>query len=428
MCIRDRYSVALQAYKAASNARSLKIGYIHVHNTPVQADFSAAPNIGIAPLKVQFSDLSTGAPSSWAWYFGDEDFSADWSQAAGSADWAARYDHSSVVMPDGSIVLMGGSDGFWSWTNDVWRSIDGGETWTQMTAHADWLPRIGHSSVVLADGSILLMGGYDAYGAENDVWRSTDHGATWSLVTDSAAWPGRNSHNSLVLPDGSIVVMGGFLNNGNYTGDVWRSIDNGASWDQMTASAGWSARARFSSVALADGTILVMGGLISGGHENDVWRSTDSGATWVQVTADADWAERGYHTSVVLPDGSVVLVGGYDTSLFYNDAWRSTDNGATWSQLAGSVSGTARYSHTSVVLPDGRIVVMGGVDSSYQFLNDVWQLETAGSNLENPEYTYVSPGIYNVFLSASGPDSVDMEVKTDYINVIYGVILPLFFR
>ena len=74
-----------------------------------------------------------------------------------------------------------------------------------MTLGARWSGRTGHSSVVLLDGSIIFMGGSN----KNDVWRSTDKGATWDEVTTSAEWSGRSDHSSVVLPDGSIVLMGG---------------------------------------------------------------------------------------------------------------------------------------------------------------------------------------------------------------------------
>jgi PKD repeat protein len=38
---------------------------------PPTADFTAAPTSGAAPLAVQFSDASTGSPTSWSWNFGD---------------------------------------------------------------------------------------------------------------------------------------------------------------------------------------------------------------------------------------------------------------------------------------------------------------------------------------------------------------------
>ena len=42
----------------------------------------------------------------------------------------------------------------------------------------------------------------------NDTWRSTDKGATWTLVNGSSGWPARMDHGSVVLPDGSIVLVG----------------------------------------------------------------------------------------------------------------------------------------------------------------------------------------------------------------------------
>jgi PKD repeat protein len=45
-------------------------GYQEIAST-LSADFTAEPRIGVAPLKVQFTDLSTGGPTAWAWGFGD---------------------------------------------------------------------------------------------------------------------------------------------------------------------------------------------------------------------------------------------------------------------------------------------------------------------------------------------------------------------
>ncbi|HON82361.1 MAG TPA: kelch repeat-containing protein [Methanoregulaceae archaeon] len=278
--------------------------------------------------------------------------------------WSARYGHTSVVMPDGSIVLMGGNDG--SRKNDVWRSTDNGATWTRMTSSAGWSARQYHTSVVMPDGSIVLMGGNDG-SRKNDVWRSTDNGATWTRMTSSAGWSARQYHTSVVMPDGSIVLMGG--NDGSRKNDVWRSTDNGATWTRMTSSAGWSARQYHTSVVMPDGSIVLMGGN-DGSRKNDVWRSTDNGATWTRMTSSAGWSARQYHTSVVMPDGSIVLMGGNDGSR-KNDVWRSTDNGATWTRMTSSAGWSARQYHTSVVMPDGSIVLMGGNDGRRK--NDVWR-------------------------------------------------------
>jgi hypothetical protein len=107
--------------------------------TPPVADFTADVTGGIAPLTVQFTDLSSEDPTGWAWYFGDENFANPWAQMTNRL--GQRYAHTSVALPDGSIVLMGGYNTSGILVNDVWRSTDNGATWTQMTASAGWSAR-----------------------------------------------------------------------------------------------------------------------------------------------------------------------------------------------------------------------------------------------------------------------------------------------
>ena len=68
-----KYTVSLTVKNAAgTNTKTIK-DYITVKTAPVKpvAAFSATPTSGKAPLKVQFTDKSTGSPTSWKWSFGD---------------------------------------------------------------------------------------------------------------------------------------------------------------------------------------------------------------------------------------------------------------------------------------------------------------------------------------------------------------------
>ena len=60
-----------------------------------------------------------------------------------------------------------------------------------------FIARCFHTSVVLTDDLILVMGGTKALGTIaapfNDVWKSSDKGITWNLVTAKAGWTGKNS-------------------------------------------------------------------------------------------------------------------------------------------------------------------------------------------------------------------------------------------
>jgi hypothetical protein len=155
-----------------------------------------------------------------------------WKQVTVSPGWSARAGQSSVVMPDGSIVLMGGY-GSGQVNNDVWKSVDNGATWKQVTVSPGWSARAGQSSVVMPDGSIILMGGWGQYGDyKNDVWRSTDDGATWKQVTVSPGWSARAGQSSVVMPDGSTILMGGW--SGQENGDVWRLMAAGSSEQDLS--------------------------------------------------------------------------------------------------------------------------------------------------------------------------------------------------
>lgn len=389
--------------------------------------FSGDPVTGPAPLQVQFTDESTGSPTGWAWYFGDEDFIAPWVQAP-TSPWAQRSAHTSVVLPDGSIVIMGGYTGS-DYLNDVWRSTDKGLTWTEMTSAAEWTARYYATSVVLTDGSIVLMGGFGGNSFKNDVWRSSDKGATWTQMTASAEWSARTHHTSVALPDGSIVLMGGVL--GSAYNDVWRSTNQGTNWTQMIANAEWSAREGHASVVLHDGSILLLGGYSDGMRKSDVWRSDNQGETWTAIQQYSSWAPRTGHSCILMPDGSLVLSGGSTysspTITYRNDVWRSNDHGDNWNRLTDDAEWSGRSGHATAALLDGSIVLTGGFRSGNR-LKDVWRLETAGSYQQNPSHVYSNPGGYQVALQAYNEEGAHSIRRPGYIHVdpdTFWIHLPL---
>ncbi|MBI3872224.1 MAG: PKD domain-containing protein [candidate division Zixibacteria bacterium] len=65
------YTVALTATNAQGSSTNTKTNYITVSAVAPTADFSGTPTSGVAPLAVNFTDLSTGGPTSWSWTFGD---------------------------------------------------------------------------------------------------------------------------------------------------------------------------------------------------------------------------------------------------------------------------------------------------------------------------------------------------------------------
>jgi PKD repeat protein len=70
------YTVKLTVTNAYGSSTEIKENYIAIGLAP-RADFSGTPTTGNTPLTVEFTDRSTGYPTSWIWNFGDGKGSSD---------------------------------------------------------------------------------------------------------------------------------------------------------------------------------------------------------------------------------------------------------------------------------------------------------------------------------------------------------------
>jgi PKD repeat protein len=74
------YTVTLNATNAAGSNTFSRAGYIVVTQVAPVANFTGTPLTGSAPLSVAFTDTSTNSPTSWAWNFGDGNFTGNLTQ------------------------------------------------------------------------------------------------------------------------------------------------------------------------------------------------------------------------------------------------------------------------------------------------------------------------------------------------------------
>ena len=195
--------------------------------------------------------------------------------------------------------------------DDVWSSKDG-ITWTAETMDAPWEGRAGLSAVV-HHGAIYVLGGSQGDDAStggtgrilfNDVWMSRD-GRVWTeVIGNGPRWAPR-AGAAVVSKGGYIYLLGGergftcgFGQNPCqpatqtlYFNDVWRSKD-GASWELVTAAAGWSPRPGHQCVELLNQIVCFGGyGEVPGAppipaNPTDMWTSRD-GETWTELQLPA---------------------------------------------------------------------------------------------------------------------------------------------
>lgn len=179
---------------------------------------------------------------------------------------------------------------------------------------------------------ILYVGG-----AQGGVWRSNNAGASWNPLTDNEC---SVAMGSIVIdpvnPD--IVYAGTGDPVGQYGCGVLRSLNGGATWEQLGAEVfvrknEWLAGAQISRLVIDPVTAGSAGSTtVLAATQIGVFRSTDSGRTWTLVL-------RGVATDLAMRPGdpSVLYAATRSTNWWELPAtaddygiFRSTDGGRTW--------------------------------------------------------------------------------------------------
>jgi len=194
---------------------------------------------------------------------------------------------------DGRFTMCGGTNGVFSYLADCWTTTDNGATWARTVDSAPWGLRRGAGCASTTDGLIFLAGGTEmtnvtshARQYRDDVWATSDSGASWTQLTSSAGFMGREQPSLVYVSSRRLlVVLAGYAQRGfnrYYFNDVWTSMpgatgDLGADWAQDGGKAGWVGRVGQSAVAIGDNQVVVAGGMtdiFSGSCLSDAWVGT----------------------------------------------------------------------------------------------------------------------------------------------------------
>ena len=147
------YEVRHSATNAAGTSWSNVTDYITVTDelppAPV-ADFTTDVTSGTAPFAVQFTDTSTGSPTSWAWTFGDDGTSAEQSPSY-------TYTAAGTYTVNLTATNAGGSD-CEEKTNYITVTSPEAKTWTVGASGCDFTDlNSAFSSSSLNDGDTILV-------------------------------------------------------------------------------------------------------------------------------------------------------------------------------------------------------------------------------------------------------------------------------
>ena len=291
-----------------------------------------------------------------------------------------------VATADGVTVYAAVNNGV------IWKSTDGGTTWTELTSGIKaWY------GVATADG-VTVYAAVD----KGVIWKSTDGGTTWTELNSGAT-----SWHNVATADGVTVYAAA------YGGEaIWKSTDGGATWTALT-----SVTTHLHCVATADGVTVY-----AAADSGVIWKSTDGGATWTALTSGVmSW--YGVATADGVTVYAAVLNGviyksiesGYSQSLntFYTAIFDiKTNNLTKLNDIAFSHNGNNLYASFETN-PDEWSVF--GSDSSWHIItekddNEIWNVRTTDTSV----YPYQDNMVPTTASSAS--EAISIALETNSLN------------
>ncbi|MCC6625926.1 MAG: hypothetical protein IT340_00865 [Chloroflexi bacterium] len=296
-----------------------------------------------------------------------------WSSTGALA--AARRRHTATLLPNGTVLVVGGDVAATSTPLASSERYDPG-TGNWSSAGALSTARSDHTASLLASGSLLVAGGFAAGGASLAQAERLDPTADSWTATGALA-TARGIHTMTFLPDGQVLAAGGRIASGQTIGSAERYNPVTGAWSATGALN--VVRDRHGAVLLPNGKVLAAGGAQDTGGDGVYLQSAElydpaSGA-WTLTGSLA--TTRHSHSLTLLPNGKVLAAGGSTTggtpltsAELYDPA-----TGA-WSS-AGSLT-TPRTNHTATLLPSGKVLVVGG------YLDAPGTIRTASAELYEP--------------------------------------------
>ena len=186
-------------------------------------------------------------------------------------------DYTATGLPDGRVLIVGGfarfAGGVPSAIAEVWDPRTRSFSPTGSLAQA----RERHTATLLADGRVLIVGGYSWDSATGHTLASAE---VWDPITEAFSPAGTLSeslygHTATLLPDGRVLIAGGVSGqqtgpDGEWPDGEWRDLASAELWDSSTEAfdpAGSLAVARGGHAAslLPDGRVFMVGG----GNQSD---------------------------------------------------------------------------------------------------------------------------------------------------------------
>jgi uncharacterized repeat protein (TIGR02543 family) len=319
--------------------------------------------------------------------YADSPKAAYWKDGVKKSLPIGSYDSEAIAAAvSGTTVFIAGYDQRQSSQNDnacIWKSNDGGETWTQKR-----LPEsAGKPFDMAVSGSCIYVAGN-----ENDslyCWKSEDAGDTWEKIT--VAGTEQEPTGWQILVSGSALYITGDTGN---DACYWESGDEGETWTKTILPAVNVSNPHAQSMAVSGLDMYITSTTYSSSERAIIWKSTDGGTTWTESAINDGTADTPKTLSGCgfLDSGAVYIVGCTNkkregsSSLPTACLWLSTDRGNSWSRTDLD---SANYSAGvySTAVSNSTIYIIGWATSLSTFSPRYWELNYAGEILKETTLT-----------------------------------------
>jgi N-acetylneuraminic acid mutarotase len=292
-----------------------------------------------------------------------------WTPAASLS--AARLQHTATVLQNGSVLVTGGNN-----TSIALSSAEVYDPSTNAWSSTGTMssPRYQHTASLLGSGLVLVAGGNNLVGTCSCTTfvSSVDlyNPATNTFTPTGALVTARYAHTATVLANGMVLVAGGFGGPTNTLQSGGASLSSAELYNPTTGT--WAATGSMATARMNHTATLLPGGtsvLVAGGYTGTATTATAeiysfSTGTWTAVASMN--TPRQSQQAVLLSNGTVLEVGGLnDTSsavigVGTTEVYDPAAN--TWT-LSGSMMTTRQFFILNT-LNDGRILLDGGLPNT----------------------------------------------------------------
>jgi len=268
----------------------------------------------------------------------------------------ARTFHTATLLPNGKVIIVGGSDG-----NQALKSVELYDSQTgQFTLTGEMsMPRQDHTATLLNNGKVLIAGGWDRINP--DVYGTAE---LYDPQTGAFSFIGnmtisRHLHTAILLQDGKVLIVGGEngINATLKTSEIYNPDTNTFSPSGLMSVP----RRHHTATLLLNGKVLIVGGDNAGGGYPNVTTAEIYNPANDTFQPPIDLVgRRVWHTATLLENGDVLVAGGYASPQPVISAELFNYQTSSFEPV-GEMNQPLRRYHTATLLSNKKVLIAGGM-------------------------------------------------------------------